>query len=123
MQTVRDLKVEICRKKATIPINPNPLMAAAFKRAHSEMCPEVDWYWRWRITGTEEEMLSDLVLKMAEKTIVNKAFEKADAKLPEKVKKTARAMIIKQLNTIINTAVRPSWRGLVNQIQDRQATL
>jgi hypothetical protein len=85
--------LEICRKKATIPVNPNPLMAAAFQRTHKEyavarpparahlhsrgacrMCPEAGWYWHWRIIGTEEEMLSELVLKMAEKAIIDKAF-------------------------------------------------
>jgi hypothetical protein len=51
------------------------------------------------------------------------ATERASAKLPEKVKKTARVMLIKQLKGVIHAAVRPAWRGLVNQIQDRQGQL
>jgi len=126
--TLKDKKewmeiLDVCRKRAALPINPNPVMAAAFEAAHKDLCPTVGWNWVWRVIGSEEEMMSELVQKLIDKQVVTKAFEKADPKIPEKVKRMAALMINKQLKVIINAAVKPAWRGICNQIQDKQGSI
>jgi len=114
---------EILRKNAQPPVNSNPIMASAFMEAHKELCPTVGWYWYWRIIGSEEEMMAELVQKLVDSTIVTPAISGADAKIPEKVKRMAITVINKQLKVVIGAAVKPAWKGLCDQIKDRQAQI
>lgn len=114
-----DALIECC-VKAELPVNPDPVLAAAFEEAHKTCMQSMGYWWAWRITGNEVEMLSELVSRKLDETVVSPAFENADPNIPASVKKMAISAVNTQLAKLVAAGVSPAWRAIIKKISENQ---
>lgn len=109
-----------CCKAAGPPINPDPVMAAAFEAAHKAASWEAGMWGWWRITGDEAEMLADVISHVVYRTVISPAIDGADPNIPIKIKRMATSAINKQVTTLIRAAVGPAWKALTDQVKNNR---
>lgn len=116
-----DALIECC-KRSQIPLNPNPVLAAAFEDAHKSTMQSMGYMEAWRVTGTESEMLGDLFARSIDQKIVQPAFDQAGV-IPPNIKRMASSAISGQVAKLVRAAVEPGWRALMKKIDESQTTI
>jgi len=105
---------QTCCRKATPPINPNPVLAAAFRQAYDKTrWHNSIWGW-WYWDSPEDELIAALCFDLCRRTILYDAFNKMSYTVREK----CSAMVKKNIQAI----VAPAWAGCcetVNKLQEK----
>jgi len=114
--------IGICIKHSDPPRNKDEVRAQAFEEAHEKASDELGIPGAWHITGTEAEMISDLLQFKLTETI-RELLDKLPKNIPKKLRKRVEEAIRKQISIIINAAVQPAWRIAQKGVEAIQAPL
>ena len=99
---------------APMPLNPDPVMRAAFKAAYQQTRWSLGvWGW-FSYYKTEEDMLANMIVDKAEDEIMPPVYAKIPAGGAERI---VRRQVVKLLDGTIGTATAALWKGACEGIK------
>jgi len=111
--------LSICAKFASAPRNPNPVMADAFEAAHQTACTSSGMEGAWRITGTESEMLGELITYNLREKVLKEELAKISVAVPAALQERAIEAIETQVRKLVTAAVQPGWKKICAKIEEK----
>lgn len=106
---------KVCCRKAEGLKSEDPVGRAAFKVAVWKT------YWRYRVEGTEEQILSDILVDRINYRVMSDVY----AEIPGgwTMKQKIREQVVKTLDSLVMAMVIPSWKGMQESSQQMKAVL
>ncbi|KAJ7370918.1 hypothetical protein OS493_028992 [Desmophyllum pertusum] len=107
--------LKVCCRKAEGLKSEDPVGRAAFKVALWKT------YWRYRVEGTEEQVLSDILVDRINYRVMSDVY--ADIPGGWTMKQKIREQVVKTLDSLVMAMVIPSWKGMQESSQQLKAVL
>ncbi|XP_073242754.1 PH domain-containing protein DDB_G0267786-like [Porites lutea] len=106
---------KICCRKAKGLKSEDPVGRAAFKTAIWKT------YWRHRVTGTEEQVLSDILVDRINYRVMTSVYY--EIKGGWTMRQKIREQVVKTLDSLVMAMVIPSWKGMQESSQQMKTVL
>lgn len=106
---------KICCRKAKGMKSEDPVGCAAFKTAIWKT------YWRSRVEGTEEQVLSDILVDRINYRVMSSVYY--EIKGSWAMRQKIREQVVKTLDSLVMAMVIPSWKGMQESSQQMKAVL
>ncbi|XP_068689831.1 PH domain-containing protein DDB_G0267786-like, partial [Montipora foliosa] len=106
---------KVCCRKADGLRSEDPVGRAAFKTAIWKT------YWRHRIGGTEEQVLSDILVDRINYRVMTSVY--AEIKGGWTMKQKIKEQVVKTLDSLVMAMVIPSWKGMQESSQQMKGVL
>lgn len=106
---------KVCCRKASGLKSEDPVGREAFKVAIWKT------YWRYRVTGTEEQILSDILVDRINYRVMSDVY--ADIPGGWTMKQKIREQVVKTLDSLVMAMVIPSWKGMQESSQQMKTVL
>lgn len=106
---------KVCCRKAEGLKSEDPVGRAAFKVALWKT------YWRYRVEGTEEQVLSDILVDRINCRVMSEVY--AEIRGGWTMKQKIREQVVKTLDSLVMAMVIPSWKGMQESSQQMKKVL